>query len=97
LPPSTLVATANDAWHLPDERCNFRDDDYDGRTDEGHNWVLGSWTAVYTGTGLRTIRAARMPNGSVGYVLSTGDAEGAQRLVAGICAKRYRIPSTRCV
>jgi len=80
----TDAAPPDDVWHMPAERCNFRDDDYDGLTDEGYGWVLGDWTTVYSDTDLDTIRAARMPNGRVAYAVSKDDGQGAHSLFAGM-------------
>ncbi len=68
----------------PAEVCNFRDDDGDGRVDQGFDWVVDPWSVLQsTIYSPRWVQAILLASGRVGVVVGeeTGSSSAAELLV----------------
>lgn len=62
------------------ESCNLLDDDYDGVVDEGFDWSIGEWQKLATLSGGRSVKTARLSDGTVMVLMEEQTAPGLTRL-----------------
>jgi hypothetical protein len=74
----------DDVWQVPAEQCNFRDDDFNGLTDEGFSWALSDWSPIASGYDWQELRAVRMPDGAVGFGVSRQNGPSSTDLWVGL-------------
>jgi len=84
---------AND-WHVPTEQCNFRDDDYDGMTDEGFDWELGPWVTALAASDLARLEAVRLGDGRVAFAVSQEGGDSVSSIHAGTVDATASSPTT---